>query len=136
MESDSEEYLTGERSMKVRTPEGRSVGISSSSIRVTPGNEYEVEVTTLARGDNPRRRPFWGLYLLGNDDLRYPEGSNAYLFRSSDIEETEDPDAFVTQSARFVAEPGATWVRVYLIFRADPAGTVHIDSVSIREVWE
>lgn len=131
MESDSVDYKSGERSLKVRTPDGKSVALSSESIPVQPNREYEIEASILAQGDRPASRPFVGIRLIGNNHAKYPnDESDPYLMIWSP---SDDEVGFVTKKKRFITDSNARWVSVYLVFRERPSGYINVDDVILKE---
>lgn len=128
-ESDSVDFKSGARSVKVRTPDV-ATALASGYIDVTPNTKYEVEASILARGEKQSVRPFVGLRLVGNRQTKYPAGEGSYLLT---WESHEDEIGFVAKTARFITDSETTRVRVYLVTRAKPVGFVNIDDVILKE---
>lgn len=128
-ESDTADFKSGGRSLKIRTPDKPAV-VSSDYILVRPNTAYDIEVSILARGDKETSRPSVGLRVQGSDNIDYPPGGEGYLITWSPSEEEV---GFVTKKARFVTDGSTHKVRITLLVRNRPSGLVNVDDVILRE---
>ncbi len=128
----TDEAHEGSQALEIRTPRDRVNGwVRSQVFRVDPNTLYRVRVAILARGDDGRAVPFYGVRVYESEEGWNPPDGEPYLITwETGVDNGRE---WQIKEGTFRTRESVKWVYIGLLVDAATPGVVLLDDVSMSK---